>query len=75
MELIVVVKRDKKNWLTKGLSKKLLFRNEAIAELFTGTTDAIYIMKWKDIFQTSEKILDQCDDVAKIIGSLVVKQA
>jgi uncharacterized protein Yka (UPF0111/DUF47 family) len=32
-------------------------------------------MKWKDIFQTSEKILDQCDDVAKIIGSLVVKQA
>ncbi|MHB8578522.1 MAG: DUF47 domain-containing protein [Ignavibacteriaceae bacterium] len=50
-------------------------RNEAIAELFTGTIDAIYIMKWKDIFQTSEKILDQCDDVAKIIGSLIVKQA
>ncbi len=49
-------------------------RNEAIAELFT-YHDAIYIMKWKDIFQTSEKILDQCDDVAKIIGSLIVKQA
>ena len=49
-------------------------RNEAIAELFTNH-DAIYIMKWKDIFQTSEKILDQCDDVAKIIGSLIVKQA
>lgn len=50
-------------------------RNEAIAELFSGAADAIYIMKWKDIFQTSEKILDQCDDVAKIIGSLIVKQA
>jgi len=49
-------------------------RNEAIAELFT-SDDAIYILKWKDIFQTSEKILDQCDDVAKIIGSLIVKQA
>jgi len=50
-------------------------RNEAIAELFSGAYDAIYIMKWKDIFQTSEKLLDQCDDVAKIIETIIVKQA
>ncbi len=50
-------------------------RNEAIADLFGESNDAIYIMKWKDIFQTSEKILDQCERVAKIIGSLIVKQA
>jgi predicted phosphate transport protein (TIGR00153 family) len=48
-------------------------RNEVMADLF-GHTDAIYIMKWKDIFQTSEKVLDQCDDVAKIIESILVKQ-
>jgi uncharacterized protein len=50
-------------------------RNEVIAELFSEHNDAIYIMKWKDIFQFSEKVLDQCDDVAKIIESILVKQA
>jgi uncharacterized protein Yka (UPF0111/DUF47 family) len=50
-------------------------RNDVMAELFGGETDAIYIMKWKDIFQTSEKVLDQCDDVSKIIESIIVKQA
>jgi len=50
-------------------------RNDVIAELFGGGYDAISIMKWKDVFQTSEKILDQCDDVSKIIESILVKQA
>jgi len=50
-------------------------RNEAIAELFSGNYDAVYIMKWKDIFQTAEKLLDQCDDVAKVIETIIVKQA
>ena len=57
----------------EGLGDQL--RNEAIAELFSGSYDAIYIMKWKDIFQTSERILDQCDDVSKIIETIIVKQA
>ena len=50
-------------------------RNDVIAELFNGEHEAIYIMKWKDIFQTAEKVLDQCDDVAKIVESILVKQA
>lgn len=50
-------------------------RNDVIEELFGGDHDAIYIMKWKDIFQTAEKVLDQCDDVAKIVESIIVKQA
>lgn len=50
-------------------------RNDVIAELFGGGYDAISIMKWKDVFQTSEKVLDQCDDVSKIIESILVKQA
>ncbi len=57
----------------EGLGDQL--RNEAIAELFSGNYEAIYIMKWKDIFQTSERILDQCDDVGKIIETIIVKQA
>jgi uncharacterized protein len=50
-------------------------RNEVMEELFGEHNDAIYIMKWKDIFQFAEKVLDQCDDVAKIIESILVKQA
>jgi uncharacterized protein len=50
-------------------------RNDVIEELFNGDHEAIYIMKWKDIFQTAEKVLDQCDDVAKIVESILVKQA
>jgi len=50
-------------------------KNDVMAELFGKETDAIYIMKWKDIFQTSEKVLDQCDDVSKIVESILVKQA
>ena len=57
----------------EGLGDQL--RNEAIAELFSGNYEAIHIMKWKDIFQTSERILDQCDDVGKIIETIIVKQA
>jgi uncharacterized protein len=50
-------------------------RNEVMEELFNSDHDAIYIMKWKDIFQTAEKVLDQCDDVAKVVESILVKQA
>jgi uncharacterized protein len=50
-------------------------RNDVIEELFNGNHEAIYIMKWKDIFQTAEKVLDQCDDVAKIVETILVKQA
>jgi uncharacterized protein len=50
-------------------------RNEAIGELFGGNNDAIYILKWRDVFLTAEKILDQCDDVSKIIETIIVKQA
>jgi uncharacterized protein Yka (UPF0111/DUF47 family) len=57
----------------ESLGDKL--RNEAIAELFSGKYEATYIMKWKDIFQTAEKLLDHCDDVAKVIETIIVKQA
>lgn len=50
-------------------------RNDVMEELFNNGWDATYIMKWKDIFQTSEKVLDQCDDVGKVIETIVVKQA
>ncbi len=61
--------------INKLESKGDKLRNEFVADLFSENTDAIYIMKWKDIIQTSEKLIDQCDDVAKIVESIIVKQA
>ena len=50
-------------------------RDETIGKLFDNSLDPLYIIKWKDIFQDAERALDQCEDVANIIESIMVKQA
>lgn len=35
--------------------------------------DAMYVLKYKEIYESMEKITDRCDDVADIIMSLIVK--
>lgn len=48
----------------------------AIADLFTnGSTDAIDIIKWKDVYSTLEDTIDACEDVANVIERIVVKHA
>ncbi len=50
------------------------YRN-AIAGLFDETKDAIYIIKWKDIYERLEDALDRCEDVANILETIVLKYA
>jgi len=50
-------------------------RDEVIGKLFDNCFDPLYIIKWKDIFQDAERALDQCEDVANVIESIMVKQA
>jgi len=50
-------------------------RDTVLAELFDTEKDAIAVIKWKEIFQDAEKVLDQCEDVAHIVRSIVLKQA
>lgn len=46
--------------------------NEAVAGLFRGT-DAIQIMKFKEIYEMLETATDKCEDVADVISDVVRK--
>ncbi len=46
---------------------------DAVAELFDGDMKCTDIIKWKDIYHTLERAMDQCEDVANIIESIVLK--
>jgi hypothetical protein len=44
----------------------------ALAKLFK-SADAIYALKWKEIYDHVEDALDKCEDVASIVEGIVVK--
>ncbi len=44
----------------------------ALAKLFRGT-DALYALKWKEIYDHVENATDKCEDVATILEGIVVK--
>ncbi|NLO92158.1 MAG: DUF47 domain-containing protein [Elusimicrobia bacterium] len=50
-------------------------KDAAVEKLFDQVKDPITLIKWKEIFEVSEVILDKCEHVAKIIESIVVKQS
>lgn len=45
----------------------------AIGELFQNETDAIHLIKWKDLYEILENATDRCESVANIIESIVLK--
>ena len=47
---------------------------KSIAQLFE-TTDVIEIIKWKEIFDRLEKVMDKTEDVAGIILRIVIESA
>lgn len=46
---------------------------EVIKALFLNEKDVLEIIKWKDIFDDMENVLDACEDVADIIQGVVMK--
>jgi predicted phosphate transport protein (TIGR00153 family) len=50
-------------------------RDAILTNLFETATDPIYLIKWKEIYQFAENVLDICEDVAHIVESIIVKQA
>jgi len=50
-------------------------RDKVLAELFENEKDAIKVIKMKEIYQDAETVLDICEDVAHVVGSILVKQA
>jgi uncharacterized protein Yka (UPF0111/DUF47 family) len=50
-------------------------RDKMLMELFETMKDPIAVIKWKDIYQDAETVLDVCEDVAHVVDSIMVKQA
>ena len=46
-----------------------------LARLFDGNTEALAVMKWKEIYDTLEKTLDQAEDVANVLESIAIKHS
>ena len=51
-----------------------IFR-DSLSELFDNETNAIEIIKWKDIHSLIEVALDRCEDVANIVEAITIKHS
>lgn len=49
--------------------------HEAVEELFSSTTDAIEVMKWKELYDKIEDAIDQCEDVGNTLQSIALKNS
>jgi uncharacterized protein len=47
--------------------------HEAVGRLFDGTPDALDVIKWKELYDTIERALDQCEDVANTLEAISLK--
>lgn len=48
-------------------------REKAIGHLFETEKDPIMVIKWKEMYDVAEGTLDNCEHVAKVIESILVK--
>ena len=48
---------------------------QLIGTLFDQETDAVQIIKWKEIIETLEFATDKCEDVANVIETVTLKNA
>jgi len=47
----------------------------ALAQLFAECTDAVEIIKLKELYQLIEEATDRCEDVANVIESIIIKSS
>ncbi len=47
----------------------------AVGDLFRTETDPIEIMRWKEMFDTLERAIDACQDVANVMESIAIKHS
>jgi predicted phosphate transport protein (TIGR00153 family) len=48
---------------------------QALAELFNGSSEAIQVIKWREIYQHLETATDRCEDVANVLEGVALKNA
>ena len=49
--------------------------HEALDVLFMNATDAILVIKWKELYDKIEDAIDQCEDVGNVLQSISLKNA
>ena len=49
-------------------------KDALVGKLIDSNPDPIFFIKWKEIFEGAETVLDICEDVANVIESILVKQ-
>lgn len=47
----------------------------AVARLFSGEMEPVDVIRWKDIIESLEAVLDRVEDMTNIVTTVVVKQA
>ena len=47
----------------------------AVAKLFEPENDPLYVIKWKEIYETLENAIDRCEDVANVLEGIMLKNA
>ena len=50
-------------------------RDTALAGLFDNEKDPITLIKWKELFEDAETVVDICEDAAHVVESILLKQA
>ena len=48
---------------------------EAVGGLFAGTPDALEVIKWKELYDTLERTVDQCQGVGHVLESISLKNS
>ena len=48
---------------------------DAIAQLFEQEKDPIFVLKWKEIYETLETATDRCEDAANVLEGVALKNA
>jgi hypothetical protein len=47
--------------------------HDAVGGLFTGSADPLEVIKWKELYDTLERAIDQCEDVSNVLESISLK--
>lgn len=50
-------------------------RDTALAGLFENEKDPVVIIKWKELYEEAETVMDICADAAHVVESIMIKQA
>jgi uncharacterized protein len=51
------------------------YHHDAVERLFANETDAIQILKLKELYEKMERAIDKCEDVTNVLESIVLKNA